>query len=420
MNRWLEIQKLGEALRWLGAIILFAAAVTFMFEGWQTFSSGGRYLVFLAYLAFVAGLGVFLGWRAKEEKGARTALGIAVACVPVQFSQLGALVHSLVAQPAKDLPSLMVYQATSWMQVLVFGVATVAILTPIAIMGFSALIRAKAGPITLTYLLSCLVLLVPSRDALTTGMLLVALTIFLLWMDATHLGWGAHATTPEGIMARLFLVIPLGILVVRSLFYPAEALFAGATLIAMGVASFEILPRVVREQLVHAIQGWSTLAIAAGWLVAVHDLAPQVRAQGALVTLLPIAGILLLCSLRAAGHRRVYRQAAAWVGLAAVTINLVLSPSVVASFLCVAVSALTVALGYAFQERAIFLAGGAGLIFGLGYHLRLAITLYHASPWAFLAVTGVVMLAVSSYVEKHSTMLLARMVHLRETLRAWS
>ena len=151
-----------------------------------------------------------------------------------------------------------------------------------------------------------------------------------------------------------------------------------------------------------------------------QDLVPEVRGHGSLAILLPLAGILLLCSLRAAGHRRTYRQAAAWVALAAVTTNLVLSPSIVASFLCVAISALTVALGYAFQERAIFLTGGAGLVFGLGYHLRLAVTLYQASPWAFLAVTGVIMLVVSSYVEKHSALLLARWAHLREQLKAWS
>ncbi|MEK7870120.1 MAG: hypothetical protein AAB271_07260, partial [Nitrospirota bacterium] len=79
MERWMDIQKLGQLLRWIGSLLLLGASASFMLEGWQDFGSQFRYFLFLGYLLSLAGLGLLLGARVKEGKGARTLLGLAVA-----------------------------------------------------------------------------------------------------------------------------------------------------------------------------------------------------------------------------------------------------------------------------------------------------------------------------------------------------
>ena len=40
-----------------------------MVEGWHAFESQTRFVVFLGYIFTLATLGVYVGWRAQEEKG---------------------------------------------------------------------------------------------------------------------------------------------------------------------------------------------------------------------------------------------------------------------------------------------------------------------------------------------------------------
>ncbi|MEK7299811.1 MAG: hypothetical protein AAB072_01820, partial [Nitrospirota bacterium] len=114
MERWMDIQKLGQLLRWIGSLLLLGASASFMLEGWQDFGSQFRYFLFLGYLLGLAGLGLLLGARVKEDKGARTLLGLAVAGIAAQCSQLGAMIHSMVSADNGSLPGALLYEAAGW------------------------------------------------------------------------------------------------------------------------------------------------------------------------------------------------------------------------------------------------------------------------------------------------------------------
>ena len=105
MERWMDVQKLGQVLRWMGSLLLLGASASFMLEGWNAFDSQLRYWCFLAYVLGLAGLGILLGWRIREDKGARTLLGLAVAGTAAQFSQVGAMIHSLLSIDNGTLPN---------------------------------------------------------------------------------------------------------------------------------------------------------------------------------------------------------------------------------------------------------------------------------------------------------------------------
>ena len=224
MERWMDSQKLGQVLRWLGSLLLLGASASFMLEGWNTFDSQLRYWLFLAYTLGLAGLGIVLGWRIREDKGARTLLGLAVAGIAAQFSQLGAMIHSLVAIDNGTLPDALRYQAGSW-AVVAGDAAALLLLVPVASMGFAALHRPEARRLSAAYLLACAGLLIPVRDGLALTSLILGVILLIYWFDGRYMAGTPHGTTGEGIVSRLLVLLPLGILLARAGFYPQSAIF---------------------------------------------------------------------------------------------------------------------------------------------------------------------------------------------------
>jgi uncharacterized membrane protein len=91
----INVDMLPKAMRWLGGIILTTAALTFIIQGWNDLNSIGRYYSFVQFSFVLTLCGIFCGVKVKEDKGARTFLGLATAMVPALFCQLGAMVLSL-------------------------------------------------------------------------------------------------------------------------------------------------------------------------------------------------------------------------------------------------------------------------------------------------------------------------------------
>ncbi|HSN03453.1 MAG TPA: hypothetical protein VLS44_00615 [Nitrospira sp.] len=422
MERWMDIQKLGQLLRRMGSLLLLGAGASFMLEGWQNFGSQLRYYLFLGYLLSLAGLGILLGSRVKEDKGARTLLALAVAGIAAQYSQLGAMIHSMVSTDNGALPGALLYDAAGWGQIALNGAATVLLLGPIALIGFSALNRPQARLLTGVYLLACSSLLIPVRHGLPATLVLVAVATLTLWIDSRFVTGTTVGGTGEGIIGRLLLLLPSGILAARAAFYPQSDLFIGMTSLLVGALFFEMLPRFVKEDTEKSrIQALSTAPMTLGWSVIAFQYFPTVfSTQGApLMTLLPFSVLLAALSLRSSGGGAYYRKGASMLALISLLAQMGTQATLLSSFLCVALSTFMILAGFRYQERAVFSAGIVGLIFGIGYHLRFAVQLYAQSPWALLAAAGILVLLSASYLEKHATRMFGRLVLLKEEMKAW-
>ncbi|MGA6826866.1 hypothetical protein ACO9S2_04535 [Nitrospira sp. NS4] len=422
MERWMDIQKLGQLLRWMGSLLLLGASASFMLEGWQNFGSQLRYYLFLGYLLSLAGLGILLSSRVKEDKSARTLLALAVAGIAAQYSQLGAMIHSMVSADNGALPGSLLYDAAGWGQIALNGAATVLLLGPIALIGFSALNRPQARLLTGVYLLACSSLLIPVRHGLPATLVLIAVATLTLWIDSRFVTGTTVGGTGEGIIGRLLLLLPSGILAARTAFYPQSDLFIGMTSLLVGALFFEMLPRFVKEDTEKSrIQALSTAPMTLGWSVIAFQYFPTVfSTQGApLMTLLPFSALLTALSLRSSGGGAYYRKVASMLALISLLAQMGTQAILLSSFLCVALSTFMIFAGFRYQERAVFSAGIVGLIFGIGYHLRFAVQLYAQSPWALLAAAGILVLLSASYLEKHATRMFGRLVLLKEEMKAW-
>ncbi|ALA58840.1 hypothetical protein [Nitrospira moscoviensis] len=420
MERWMDIQKLGQLLRWMGSLLLLGASASFMLEGWQDFGSELRYFLFLSYVLGLAGLGIVLGWRVREDKGARTLLGLAVVGIAAQYSQLGAMIHSLVSGEQGTLPDSLLFDVTNWATVAVNAAAILA-LAPVAYLGFSALNRPHALRLTAMYLFACSTLLIPVRQGLPLAGIFIGAALLVLWFDSRFLAGTTTGGTAEGMASRLLLLVPVGILVARSAFYPQTPLFVGVTTISAGLVCFEMLPKLVKDDAARVrVQVFATAPIIAGWCVITFQYLPTVfRALPPLWTWLPLSLILTGLSFRASGGARLYRNAAASVAVLAVMGQLAAQATIFTSFFCLAFSIAMVVAGFHYQERIVFTAGIAATILSLGYHLRFAAQLYAYSPWGLLAGLGLLILVSASYMEKHATRLFGRLVLLRQEMKGW-
>lgn len=423
MEHWLNIQKLGQLLRWAGSLLLLGASASFMLEGWQDFGSEVRYCLFLGYLLGLAGLGILLGSRVKEDKGARTLLGLAVAGIAAQCSQLGAMIHSMVSADNGRLPGALLYDAAGWGQIALNGSATFLLLGPVAFLGFSALNRPQARPLTGAYLLACSGLLIPVRHGLPVTAVLIAVAMLALWIDSRFIAGTTVGGTGEGIIGRLLLLLPAGIVAARTAFYPQSDLFVGMTGMLIGALFFEMLPRFVKEEPKKTrIQAFCTAPMALGWSVIAFQYFPTIftsQTAAPLMTLLPFSALLTVLSLRSSGGGAYYRKAASLLTLISLLSQLGTQATLLSSFLCVALSTVMVVAGFRYQEHVLFSTGVVGLIFGMGYHLRFAARLYAQSPWALLAATGILILLSASYLEKHATRMFGRLVLLKEEMKTW-
>lgn len=416
----MDIQKLGQLLRWIGSLLLLGASASFMLEGWQDFGSQYRYFLFLGYVLGLAGLGVLLGWRVQEDKGARTLLGLAVAGIAAQFSQLGAMIHSLVSAEDGSLPSAFLYHADGWIP-LAINAAALLLVVPVAYLGFSALNRSQAHRLTIAYLLACGMILIPIRHGLPLAVLLLGLALANVWFDSRFMAGTTNGATGEGLAGRTLLMLPLAIMVGRTAFYPQSDLFIALTAILAGLLGFEMVPRWVQDESTLArLQVLTVLPIILGWLdMTFHSLASLFVVMPPLLVWLPLSLLLIGLSFRVVRGEHTYRKAGAVFAALALIGQLTVQASVLSALACLAVSIGLVIVGFHYQARLMCAAGIMGAILSLGYDLRFAAHLSVYSPWGLLAGIGVLILLSASYMEKHAARVFGRLVLLRQEVKGW-
>lgn len=422
-------RALTSSLRAAALVVLLTAAGSFLFQGWAGWNSVERIGAFLAFNAALAATGLFCAFRFKDTKGARVSLGLATAIIPVAFSQCGGLIFSLFPQTASYMPELLRFTAPSAPIAAVTTALTVALLGGIAYAGFSVLARAEAPALTLAYLIANSALLFPTRDPNVVGILAMTLMSGALMLDIARFHQRPELRTLEGTLSRAMIFTPLAVLIFRNLaLYSMSSIMIGCLLAVATTFLFVVLPQVCEnEQTATRSQALSTLTMAGSWFCFAHALFFE---QGALLALsgefripvmmLPVSLGLAGMSLLTVSSGTSYRRSAAYLAIAATVLELFTEPGLVSAFFCILTSVLCIGAGCALEEKGLLKAGGLGLGVGVLYHLRFAIQIYDGlGPWMSLAILGIAVLLLSSYLERHYATLAERLTILRSRLAGW-
>lgn len=232
--------------------------------------------------------------------------------------------------------------------------------------------------------------------------------------------------TLDGIFARIILLVPVVCLIVRNLvLYDGTALMLSAMLAMVAIALLILLPRnMKRPDAIALSEASSFVAAGFSWqlfaqgtmLGSSHMLAHDF---GTVIAYLPVAMLFTVMSLFTRGEGTMYRRLASWIAIGAVVAQLLTVPGLISSFLCVLTGVITIVGAFSTEEKGLLYSGAFGLIVGLLYHLRYAAKLYAISPWLSLAITGVIIVIPSSYVERNYRRIGERFQAFREQLAAW-
>ena len=402
---------LARALRVVATILIVGAGAVFLFQGWSHFDSVMRILSFLGFAALLGVTGVLCAFKLKEDKGARTALILSCALVPVIASQIGALIYSLGHSPPVG-PSIFILRAVSQGQVFMIGAASVIVLLPLIFTAFSVVARSRALLLTVVYALANAVLLIPIRDPNLVGGLALALLAALVTTDLRFIKSEAKLLNFEGRISRTLPFLPLVLIIGRNLtMYSPSAMLFSAIFAGIGSALFFVMPKYVSdESLIMTSQASGATFLCSAWAALVHAGFASIGENyfGLLHNQyyipcmgLPMAAILILLSLIAHSKGEGYRILAGLCAVVTVILHMAIIGGILSSVLCLLVAIVLLSVGYMIEDRAVAACGVIGIIVGLTTHLRYAIVLYTMNPWVSLALLGIVVLIASSYLERN-------------------
>lgn len=416
--------SLSRLLRIMGSAVLVAAALTFMLQEWEASSHTVRYFMFLGFTAVLSAAGFFCGIKIKEDKGARAFLAISAAVIPVHFSQLGALIFSKFGTPNLHYPAYAHWVAPNTMSALLTSMLAILALVPIAWIAFTTLARSEAKIMTLVFILSNALLLIPSREPDLMAFLGLMIFLFSLGFDVKYMRKRATLKTKEGLLARSLLCMPFFFLIGRTIhLYEISTLFVSMLFACIAVLFYGFIPKGIQTRrpkvLIHRL---SIIPAGMSWLLLAIELSSKLnigRDYFIPFIAIPYVVVLLAMSLRSESSQAFFQKVGALVAIGSAALQLLSFPGVFSSLLLVMISILTAAYGQLQRSKAAFLGGILGLVFGLLYHLKYAVELYTLSPWLSLGVLGLVTIIASSYIERHHAVLAERVGRLRNDLKNW-
>jgi hypothetical protein len=417
---------LPRMLRSIGAISLLAAISIFLLQGWENGNDIYRYMLLLGHTVGLTAIGFASGRWLGESKGARLLLIIALASVPANFAILGAFMYSQAGMDVLNVvyPSVAHWKVDSLGTALLANAVGIVILAPVAWLGFMVLSRKSALRLTALFLLTNAALLLPVRTPEVIALLLLALTVVVAKQSMHSVGKDTALRTPEGIIARLLLYVPLAVILGRNLWLYSADGFMFAVLSAIVFIMFrQVSIQLSRHSSLRAILEVASVVPALTFGLGVCVVALDVLFHP-LVWLLPIFAVsvsvlLMELSMRAVKGELLYRRLAAALMAVTVVSNLVLFSSVATAAVCLAVGLVVLVYGYMVEQRIVFALGTLTLLAGLIYQMRFAIDVFNLGSWGSLAALGVAAILIGSTVERHGVKIKLRLTNWSQRFKQW-
>ena len=189
------MKNLPNLLRILGTAALLIAMYSFLVKGWQSGNDVFRYLLMLGHTGVLAAVGIASGHYLKESKGARLLLTLALVSVPANFAILGAFIFSQTAVvDVSHYPHYVAWSVDNLSTAIFTSGGALLALIPITLLGFTVLARSMSKQLSLLFLLSNAVLLLPIRDPHLVGLMVLGLTFISILFS--------HRASHENIAAK--------------------------------------------------------------------------------------------------------------------------------------------------------------------------------------------------------------------------
>lgn len=413
-------------LRLLGSLTLLAAISIFLFQGWENGNDLHRFGVLFFHTALLAAIGVLSARLLQEARGARILLTIAMVSVCANFTILGAFLYSQfpLGDAAASYPLYALWQVDSAQAALFVLALALPVMLLINRFGYMVLARRSAGRLWWLALLGNAMVLVPVRDSFWIAAMVIPVTIFLLQQLHRVMRQDMALRTLEGIFVRLLLMLPVLIVLGRSMMLYAADIFTFSIIMLIAY----IFARQTARQL-DASSMLRTLLERTAMLISIciavgitGSLSTAWGFPGDLVLIIfaVIFGLLMFdLSLWAADDRAFYRRAGSIVAGGGFLLNLLLIPDFLTAALCLGAGLVMLIVGYLAENRSTFVGGAVVLGAGLVYQLGQVLMLFHMGGWTSLAALGIAAILLGSIIDRHGSAIRSQMTNLGRRIRAW-
>ncbi|GHA20187.1 hypothetical protein GCM10008090_32640 [Arenicella chitinivorans] len=219
LEKFKQLCTVTQLMRIGGACAVMLSMSLFMLKGWSEGNDLSRYLKLLAQTGLLTGVGLALTFIVKETKGARVFFGLSLFSVVANFTILGALTYSMTQWDGGlvDYPSMMKWVVIDPVTFTPVFFGAFALLAMVTRFSFAIFARRIAGPLTVGFLLSCSILLIPVRSSLAVCLIATATVFAALWLIKRFSRVTNFVLTRESKAALGLLLLPPSIMLIRAL-----------------------------------------------------------------------------------------------------------------------------------------------------------------------------------------------------------
>ena len=411
--------KITTYLRWAGSILIILSAISFMLQGREEILPAYRYWIGLGLTLLLCGGGLVCAYLFKETKGARIFFGLGTAFLPVQVTQVAAMIYAYWQGSNALQPEY------SWLQFIEVSPTVIAVdfmitgllLFLVSYACYSILARKYLKTILWASFIGNALLILPIRDETLVPLVIASLFIFLRKTEQ-FLHSDASMRLPEGMAARALISLPLWIMIGRSLLHPASFLLSIVVCAMLVVYCIYDIKRYTKSKsLIYMAQWLGTFSAIAGWGAIVNELSGLYDVE--LTSLLPVAMILFMLSTKVDYHARLYRVISAILTIG-LTYMAMLDQLIMAPVIAIACGLLLTVAGIKYREKMPFVSGNICVAGGVLFYWEYALNFYSNAPWVSSIILGLFVILLASYIENKEKKILATSRHYFNELKAWN
>ena len=412
-------RRITRYLRWVGSILIVLSAISFMLQGHADILPAYRYWIGLGFTLLLCSGGFICAYLFKETKGARIFFGLGAAFLPVQVSQVSAMIYAYWHGQAALQP------AYNWLQFIDVSPAiigadffiTAGLLLAVNYAGFAMLARKHLSALLWTSVTANALLLLPVRDGTLIAFIIAGLFILLRYSEQ-RLHQDSSMRLAEGLAARALMSLPLWIIIGRSLLHPTSYLLAVVlSAIVVAYCIFDIKRYTQAGFILYSCQWIGTLAAIGIWLIVLEQF--KVFSEQNFGVFLPIAVILFALSGQVEFHARLYRFIASLL-IVGLSFAAMLNQQTLAPVLTIAAGIFLSVAGMQYREKAPFLSGNICVSGGFLFYWDYAVNLYASAPWISSIILGLLVILLASYLESKDKLIIAKTRYYFSQLKNWN
>ncbi len=408
-----QFASLSQILRIAGAFSVVASMSIFLLQGWESGNDINRFYLLISQTILLATAGFGLAFLLKENKGARVFFALGLVSIVANMTTLGALIFSFVqwGGALSDYPDIALWSvknATSIGQALAIAAL---VLIPVTLFGFKIMARRSAIPLTVAYLLSASMLLIPVRDSLYTSIIAGASVLLALGFVSRLLIKDTSLRTMEGVFARVLLFVPPVIMLVRSLWlYQTDLLilsiFASTAYMTLRHCSLQFAGDNRIRKFMELISIPAAFMLAACVSQLIDDLVSFALLLPAFATVFSL--IMLDLAKRTQVYKKQIMVCASLVTSLCFIFHLSIYGGLLNGLVCAFFGLVMLTLGYVYKAKTVLMAGAITAVVALIYDVVELYATVDLLNWTSLAIIGVTAIIIGSVIERHGVVIKLR------------